>query len=600
MLSSVPRPPLMPRIATRGAVLAAALGWFAPPLAAQDPTPAPTVTDTVPVPAVAVPPVLPVALPAGVDSAAADSLLADAVVTRADSADAAAVDEDDSVVRGIALPGGLEEERLRMAQLAGVAPATGFLLRSASTLVPRRAGTAYLALLGPRMELGWNSSIPWSANDGPLRGGKGAQTRVLAGFEAAVGPLRLFLAPELVWEQNEEFDSLLPVAWDSAQRQTFTAPWQTGIHAVDLPWRFGDEGRTAFLPGESSLTLRAGPVEAGVATESQWWGPGIRSALLLSSNAGGFPHALFRTAKPVSTPLGALEWRWIIGELSSSDFDTASVGRTRSLSAASLVLSPTANLSIGAARVVYQPSDGRAPLEDVADVFTRFGGAGDTTRAQPFEQMVSLFARWVLPGDGTELYGEWGRRRLAGLRELLETPEHSQGYTVGFVTARPLGDRRVRISGEATYLEKDPTYRAEPPASWYAGAAVPQGYTHRGQALGSFVGPGASGQWLAVDYVAPRAQAGVSFTRVRWANDALYDNLPIGRYRAHDVSVLGSLRGALVFGGAWIDAEWTLGRRYNFLFQNFSRDFTERELSVSPFNHSLRLRISAAPPSLPF
>jgi hypothetical protein len=253
-------------------------------------------------------------------------------------------------------------------------------------------------------------------------------------------------------------------------------------------------------------------------------------------------------------------------------------------------------VQLGAGRVVYQPSDGRSPVEDAGDVFTRWRGAGDTLVSQPYEQMVSLWGRWVIPSAGAEVYGEWGRRRLSSIRDLLETPEHTQGYTLGLAWARPLGDARLRLAGEATYLEKSSTYRAEPVVSWYAGRAVPQGYTHRGQVLGAFVGPGASGQWLGMDYVAPRGQAGISLTRVRWANDAYYDK-PGGpnRYRAHDVSILGALHGGVAAGGAWLDAEWTLGRRYNFLFQNPAGDWPFRYLSTSPFNHTLRLRVSFTP-----
>ena len=104
-------------------------------------------------------------------------------------------------------------------------------------------------------------------------------------------------------------------------------------------------------------------------------------------------------------------------------------------------------------------------------------------------------------------------------------------------------------------------------------------------------------EWVAADWIAPRARFGVALTRVRWANDAYYDqpDRPAPAARSHDVSVLGTLRGGGAVGPLWLEAEWTGGRRYNFLFQNSSRDFTEQELSVSPFNQTLRLRISFVP-----
>ncbi|HEX2081154.1 MAG TPA: capsule assembly Wzi family protein [Longimicrobium sp.] len=517
-----------------------------------------------------------------------------------------AFDAPDTAARAAPRPwrviGGIEEERERAGQLRGAPADGGFLLRSLSSRTPRRDGGAYLAVLAPRVEAVWNSRIPFSANDGPLWAGRGVSVRTLAGVEAVAGPLRLIVAPELVHQENRSFDALLPQGWDSAQVGRFTAPWSTGTHSVDLPYRFGDGPMTTVFAGESSLALRLGAVEAGAATESQWWGPGARNAIVLSNHAGGFPHLFLRTARGIRTPLGTVEARWIAGRLSSSPFDTASVGRHRSLSAAAVVVSPGAGLSLGAARAVYAPAGGGADaLGDAGAVFSRWRGAGDTTASRPYDQLSSLFARWVAPGEGAEVYAEWARRRLPGsLRDALEQPEHTQGFTLGAGWAGTGLGGVMRLQGEATYLEKSATYRARPTASWYAGRAVPQGYTHRGQVLGAAVGPGGSGQWVAVDWLRPRAQAGLFATRVRWANDAYYDK-PGGhnRYRAHDVSILWGARGGFAVGGAWVDAEWTAGRRYNFLFQNPATGWEDRHLSVSPYNHTLRLRLSTAPPPLP-
>ena len=106
-------------------------------------------------------------------------------------------------------------------------------------------------------------------------------------------------------------------------------------------------------------------------------------------------------------------------------------------------------------------------------------------------QILTLFGRLVIPGEGAEVYAEWCRRRLPGsLRDALERPEHTQAYTLGAGWARAAGAGRLRLQAEHTYAEKSPTYRAEPTGSWYAGRAVPQGYTHRGQVLGAALGPG--------------------------------------------------------------------------------------------------------------
>ena len=296
-----------------------------------------------------------------------------------------------------------------------------------------------------------------------------------------------------------------------------------------------------------------------------------------------------------------MEARWIAGGLRESEWFNATPGDDwRSLSAAAVVVAPARWVSVGVARSVYSGADGAGGvLKNGADVLLRWRGAGDTLASRPFEQMTSVFGRVLLPADGAEAYAEWVRYRLPGsVRELLERPEHTQGYTLGMQWMRPVPFGRARLQAEHTYLEKSPTYRTLPVGSYYASAAVPQGYTHEGQPVGAGVGPGASGQWAALDWLGGRARAGVFAGRIRWANDAFYDTPPgrAARYRGHDVTLLAGTRLAMDLAGARLSAEWTAGKRWNYLFQSYAYDWTQRENTVNVVNHTVRLGLSAAPP----
>jgi hypothetical protein len=481
------------------------------------------------------------------------------------------------------------EDRWRAAQLLGDAPLEGFMIRSLSGTVLREGPAA--SVVGPETRVVYNSRIPFSLNDGALWAGRGASARVRAGFAARTGPLLVVLAPEVVVSQNREFDGLLPVAWDSAQRGRFTPPWQTGRNAVDLPYRYGGARVRRVEPGQSTVALVAGKVTGGASTESQWWGPGMRNALVLSDNAAGVPHAFLATASPVRTPLGLLEARWMVGALSASEWDSAGGRGRRSLSAAVLALTPGAGLTVGAARAVYAPVGGWGDVAGhAADVLTRRGATGDTTRAAEAEQVMSLFARYVVPGEGVEVYAEWGRHQLPGsLRDLLEAPQHTQGFTLGAGWAGRAGRGALALRGELTYLEQSSTYRLGPMGSWYASRSVAQGYTQRGQVLGAAIGPGASSQFLGGDWLGPRVRAGLFLGRIRWADDAYIDTPEsrVRRYRGHDVSVFGGARLGAVLGAYELTGEWTVGKRYNYLFQNFSSGWHDRDKAVNVTNHTL-------------
>ncbi|HWK89468.1 MAG TPA: capsule assembly Wzi family protein [Longimicrobium sp.] len=493
--------------------------------------------------------------------------------------------------------GGAGEELWRLDQLTGRADGAGYLLRSPSSATPR--GASGITVLVPELESAWNSHIPFSLNDGALWAGRGASGRAMAGVVATAGAVRMILAPEVVASQNAAFDSLLPATWTAEDRADYIPPWEWGPHSIDLPWRYGGGQVRTVLPGQSSLSVYAGPVVAGAATESQWWGPGLRNGILFSNNAAGFPHLFLRTARPLRTPLGRLEAKWLLGGLSASGYTTPEDdgdGR-RSLSALGLTLQPGAGFTVGIARGVYSPVEEWGQVAGRAvDVLGQWDAGRDST-GRAAEQMTSLTARWISPGDGAELYVEWARRELpASFREVLLQPEHSQGYTLGGQLARPLRAGTLRLQAEHTTLEKSSTFRDRPIGSWYASRRIPEGYTQRGQVIGAAIGPGASGQWLAGDYVAGRGQLGGFLGRVRWANDAYYDK-PDGhnRYRAHDVSIFTGVRGGIDVAGARVGVEYTLMRRWNYLFQNYSQDWETRDRSVNPINHTLRLQLSASP-----
>jgi hypothetical protein len=124
---------------------------------------------------------------------------------------------------------------------------------------------------------------------------------------------------------------------------------------------------------------------------------------------------------------------------------------------------------------------------------------------------------------------------------------------------------------EVTYLEKSPAYRNEHEETWYTGGAAPQGYTQRGQVIGAAIGPGASSQWFAVDYVVPAWRAGLFLGRIRWDNDALYlFPSPYPKRCAHDVSVFGGMRGAVQGRWGQLAATLTLGQRLNVFYHNLA------------------------------
>jgi hypothetical protein len=174
------------------------------------------------------------------------------------------------------------------------------------------------------------------------------------------------------------------------------------------------------------------------------------------------------------------------------------------------------------------------------------------------------------------VYAEWARSaQPKSLRDLFQDPSHSQGYTVGlqWVGEPSLrGGASLRVQGELTNLEVGGSSTRRNVESFYLSRAVPQGYTHRGQIIGAAIGPGASSQWAALDWLAPRFEAGVFLQRIRWENDAYFRFIPPiaedanNAWCQHDVTISPGVRGALDTRlGRWTLSA-TGGRRYNTFF----------------------------------
>ena len=523
-----------------------------------------------------------------------------------------------TVVRRVPSPpapiGDAAEARARVAQLRARGDTLdGWLLRSPSSRAARvggpaddaRGDTLYWAPWVPEVTAVNNSALPFSLNDGAMWAGRGLNVSVTGGARARYRFVHLVVAPTFFSAQNQSF--VLPSEARTASpippaRSPYSYPWRVYGPSIDLPIRFGPTAYRRLELGQSALYASLGAVEAGFSNESEWWGPGVRNALVLSNNAGGVPKLFVRTARPLATRVGAVEARYLLGALATSPYFEAEQtrGRGRSLNAAAVTLRPAfaPTLTVGAARAVFAQTGGVANLfEHSIDVLTSTGRPNalplrDYSQTPGKDQIYSLFARWVLPDDGFESYAEWGRTEMPkNLRDLLVSPNHSQGYTLGLQYAWPAttGALTGRVQAEVTNVAQSSTFLQRPMGSWYTSRAAVQGYTQRGQVLGAAIGPGSHSQWLAGDVFGRDWEAGLFAGRIRWDDDAYY-NEPNRGFCYHDVSLFGGARGGRrVPRVGTFTGSVTITNRLNAFFQNDGTCFQDRAERVDVLNTTLAL-----------
>ena len=224
-------------------------------------------------------------------------------------------------------------------QRRGLAPTTGYLLRSASSLTPGLSVAGVRPLHG-EVHTVYNSQIPFSMNEGGTWAGKGMSWLFTGGFDAQLGKVRLLFAPQLALSTNRWWlirDSTHfppPQLPPERNGHGYMFAWYGAPYSIDLPLRYGDDNLARLSFGQSSLSVDAKALTIGFSTENEWWGPGVRNAIVLSNNAPGFPHVFFRSARPLDTWLGLVEFRWLSGALYESKwFDLDSTNNVRSIAA---------------------------------------------------------------------------------------------------------------------------------------------------------------------------------------------------------------------------------------------------------------------------
>jgi hypothetical protein len=385
--------------------------------------------------------------------------------------------------------GSPEEDSLRMAQLSvSDKPLVSMAVRPVE-LRPAVISwkKAQVVALPITLITQYNSHHPFGWNDGAMIPAKGVQTFVRAGAYVRFGIMEVQLAPEWVYAANNRYDT--SVNWGSNAGGVYNK----------------------VFPGQSAAGIRLGAVSMGVSSQNLWWGPGIRSSLLMSNNAPGFMHFYIHSNRPAKTPIGNFEWQ-LIGSRLDSDSTRPYENRHLKLTSESypatwryqsafvISFQPKwiPGLFVGMTRSLqrYQKDiglGGSSFLKKYIPVLTKaFQKKNEQNDdAEGTDQLASFFFRWAMPKSGWEFYGEWGYNDYKqNVRDYLMDATHSAAYIVGF--QKLFINPKYNLLGgiEITKTAESPSNLLRGAGNWYVHSGD-NGYTHQNQIIGAGVGFGA-------------------------------------------------------------------------------------------------------------
>jgi hypothetical protein len=393
-----------------------------------------------------------------------------------------------------------------------------------------------------------NSNLPLGFNDGAMIPSVGKQN--FYNFQVGIqwGNFTLQFAPEKVIAENlplqglgNDFDGTANGSPGNFWRRYY----EISENIIEAPnVHFKTKSDQNFL-GQTSLKYHTKNISFGISTENLWWGPGINYSLVLTNNAPGFLHYTIQTNKPIRTFLGTLEAQFIGGSLKNgflkpSEYDNPNAAQfyipkdsgERYLTGMVLTLNPkwTKNLYVGLSNMAYIYQKDMNGLEDA----TAIGNFSRHTIFKKRPALGAIFLRYALPKDHAEVYFEYGRNDRGATPINIFYDSVATGYVAGVRKLFPLSTNSkygaISLNIEVVQLKLPQanliwnTNLSAKQSSWYTNSQIRQGYTNKGQILGTYIGPGGSGQTMQLAWIKGMNKLGIGLERVSHNKDFYYYN----------------------------------------------------------------------------
>lgn len=393
-----------------------------------------------------------------------------------------------------------------------------------------------------------NSNLSMGFNDGPMHPSVGKQNYYNVQLGVQWGRLSLQLAPEKVMAENFLVDGLgnkFDGTANGSPGNFWRRYYEISENIIENPNNPFNKKTDQLFIGQSSLKFHTKNWIVGVSNENLWWGPGINYSLVLTNNAPGFLHYTIQTNQPLKTFLGTVEVQFIGGSLQNANLPPSENGNpyaaqwytpkdsnNRYVTGMVLTLNPkwTKNLFIGLSNMAYIYQKEMNGLEDA----TPIGNFSKYTALKKRPALGAIFLRYALPKDHAEVYFEYGRNDRGATPMNVFYDSVATGYVAGVRKIFPLSKNpkygAISLNLEIIQLKLPQanliwnSSLTAKQSSWYTNNQVRQGYTNQGQILGSYIGPGGSGQTIHLAWLKGYSKIGASIERYSHNKDFYYYN----------------------------------------------------------------------------
>ena len=375
-----------------------------------------------------------------------------------------------------------------------------------------------LRIYSPQNYSSYNTAAPFGQNEGGLWQGRGFNTAFTTGIRAEGFGFELTFRPQISFSQNKEYDYLVS-GYTSAEYKSKARKYGYVWGACDAPQRFGETSFWNYDWGDSEIRWSWHTFTLGFGTQSIWLGPATQNPVLHSNNAASYPKfdvGLRKTAviiPKLNWNLGYIEGRIWLGKLEESDyFDNIENNNYRQITGFTASYSPSfmKGFTLGINKICICSWENANRLQYLNPLFR--GNTLTTKDSRGEDQKLSINADWLFEKVQFQVYTEIGIDDFLpnGLKfyEYARYPFHTLTYTVGFKKGFNMskdGHIKGLLEFEWNNTETSMDYQLWPKSGYNFAFhyQLKQGYTNRGQWLGSGIGYGGNSQYLAYTIYSP-------------------------------------------------------------------------------------------------
>lgn len=391
----------------------------------------------------------------------------------------------------------------------------------------------FLKVYGPELFNSYNTLAPYGQNDGAFWQGRGYNIAFTAGVRLEGYGFELTVKPQVSWSQNKEFELVNNTAFYT-NKNAYVWGYGNNIGA-DAPQRFGNKAFFNFDFGDSEIRWTWHSFTTGFGTETIWLGPAFQNPLLHSNNAPSYPKFDIGLRKTeVTIPyldwyIGDFEARLWLGRLTESAyFDEDDTNNHNQITGITLSYAPSflPGLTLGFNKVCLSKWKD-SEFYKYLNIFYGMKGAADGNEVE--DQKVSFVLDWLVPKGGIDVYAEFGFDDHSNYSDNIDTYVshywHSFTYTFGLKKALTFSKEK-EISGEVLFEWNNTEMSQDFYANWWYNfgfhGVISQGYTNKGQWLGSGIGYGGQSQYLGFKLFYPKGQSMFFINRYNPDNNFLF------------------------------------------------------------------------------